>query len=179
MSLYLGAGFKEGIVSLGAVHLDEVDAASSDADVAGEKARWSQEAVTRTDVLYFGVRRGRDLVGQFFLHDIDDQEEEALLGYHLFESRSRSLGIGTAALRLLQRYVSEETTLRRLLAITGIDNQTSRRMCASCGFAEVGSSREDPLNTVVLEWRVPGRAGERLMYPPVIGSTCLTEDARQ
>ena len=158
MSLYQGPSFTDGKVSLGAVDLDELRAAVSDPDVAGEKERWSREAVTRADIVYFSVRRGSDLVGQFFLHDIDEQHEEALLGYHLYESRLRALGIGTSALRLVQRYVVEQTALKRIVAITGRDNLPSRRMCARCGFVEIGRSREDPEKSVALQWQVPARA---------------------
>jgi RimJ/RimL family protein N-acetyltransferase len=158
MALYIGPALTDGDVSLAAVELDEVRATSCDADVAGSKDHWPREAADSDDVLYFGVHFLDNLVGQFFLHDIDLERGEALLGYHLFQVRFRGRGLGTIALRLLQRYVTEQTALRRLVVITGTDNVASMRMCVRCGFAEIGSSREDPQHTVVYEWRVRARA---------------------
>jgi RimJ/RimL family protein N-acetyltransferase len=132
-------------------------ASDASLDVAAARAYWLAEAKSRHDIMYFAVRSGVELVGQFFLHDIDETSGEALVGYHLFAPRFRARGIGSTALKLLQNYVEEETTLRRVFAITDIGNSASRRIGAKCGFVEIGGSREDPEQTVVMEWQVPNR----------------------
>ena len=157
MTMYLGPSFSQGNVSLCAVIEAEIAAIDAASDVTDARAFWLAEAKSRDDVIYFGVRTDGELVGQFFLHDIDEQQGEALLGYHLFEPRFRARGIGSTALKLLQRYVAEKTTLRCVFAITNIANTPSRRIVARCGFVEVGASREDPELSVVMEWQVPLR----------------------
>lgn len=104
MTVYLGPSFSQGNVSLCAVNVAEVSALGAASDVADAKAFWLAEAESRDDVLYFAVRTNGELVGQFFLHDIDELHGAALLGYHLFEPRFRARGIGSTGLKLLQRY---------------------------------------------------------------------------
>jgi RimJ/RimL family protein N-acetyltransferase len=161
MTYYLGPPLIDSAVALAGVDLDEVRATAADADVIASKEHWSREAAVRDDVLYFGVRREQALIGHFFLHDIDDARGEALLGYDLFLAESRGRGAGSAALRLLQLYVAEHTPLRKVFAITGNENQASRRMCRRAGFTGVGPSREDPDTTTVFVWPVPARVERR------------------
>ena len=157
MAMYLGPSFSQGHVSLCAVNESEIAALGASPDVADAKAFWLAEAKLRQDLMYFAVRSGGELAGQFFLHDIDESHGEALVGYHLFEPRFRGRGIGSTALKLLQTYVEQKTTLRRVFAITDVGNTASRRIGARCGFVEVGGSREDPERSVVMEWQVPNR----------------------
>jgi RimJ/RimL family protein N-acetyltransferase len=51
--------------------------------------------------------------------------------------------------------------LRKVFAITGNENQASRRMCRRAGFTAVGPSREDPDTTTVFVWPVPARVERR------------------
>jgi RimJ/RimL family protein N-acetyltransferase len=93
-------------------------------------------------------------VGQIFLHDIEPRQGVSLVGYHLFEREMRGRGIGTRALRLLQRFVIETDELRALVLITSGDNVASRRAAEKAGFVHIGPPREDPTG-VALRWDVP------------------------
>ena len=87
------------------------------ADVRASVQRWSSQAADDDRMLYFAVCVDGQIVGQIFLHDIDWEKRESLVGYHLFETW-RGRGVGTKALRLLQRCVIEDTSLQRLVVIT-------------------------------------------------------------
>jgi RimJ/RimL family protein N-acetyltransferase len=127
-------------------------------DVAASVATWLSRALERDDVCYFSIYEGNyegeRLVGQILLHDIQFPDGEALVGYHLFQTADRGRGIGTVALRLLQRFVIEHTTLTKLVIITSADNLASRRMAERCGFRFSGPPREDPTGVALL-WRAP------------------------
>ena len=152
--LYAGEPYERDGVRIGAPDPAAIRRAAIDPDVAGSVEKWLSRAETDTDVQYFAVFEGGQLVGQIFLHDIDRVKGEALVGYHLFERRHRGRGIGTAMLSLLQRYVREETALRELVAITDESNAASKRVALKCGFAYAGRPREDPENGVVFAWCV-------------------------
>ena len=76
------------------------------------------------------------------LHDLDRDARTALVGYHIFRTTDRGHGIGTAALSLVCASVLGETMLRRLVAITGVENVASRRIAEKCGFVCIGAPRE-------------------------------------
>ena len=80
----------------------------------------------------------------------------------------RGRGTGTKMLTLLQRYVREETTLRRLVAITSDDNVASQRIALKCGFVHTGPPREDPVHGMCFEWRVPEDGGMRDAAPEAV-----------
>jgi RimJ/RimL family protein N-acetyltransferase len=154
VAVYDGAPYKAGDVSINNVDLGEIGAEARGEDIEPNVSAWAGRAISDDAMVYFGVRCRGSLAGQIFLHDINPQRNESLVGYHLF-AQWRGRGIGTRALRLLQEYVTERTGLRRLVVITGNDNVASLRMCHTCGFREIGPSWEDPEHTMGLEWVVP------------------------
>ncbi len=105
-------------------------------------------------VYYFSVYDQQTLVGTVYLHDIDLQTGDALIGYHLFHAQDRGKGMGTKMLSLLQQYVVNETAIKRLIIITRYDNGASRGIALKCGFSELGGAWEDPENLVVYGWSV-------------------------
>jgi RimJ/RimL family protein N-acetyltransferase len=129
-------------------------AAHHDDDVHDAVIEWLSSAERDRSIYYFGVQANGELVGQIFLHDIDEETGEALVGYHLFEKRFRGRGIGTIALQLLQTFVAETTRLTRLILITSGTNIASRRAAEKAGFVSIGAPREDA-SGVVLVWDVP------------------------
>jgi RimJ/RimL family protein N-acetyltransferase len=154
MALHTGPGYEAAGVRIGAPDPAAVRAAPKDSDVASSVERWLSDACGRDDVYAFAVYEREWLVGQIVLHDIDLSSAEALVGYHLFEARTRGRGVGTRMLGLLQRHVLEATPLRRLVVITSDDNVASQRTALTCGFVPIGPPREDPLHGVCLEWPV-------------------------
>lgn len=115
---------------------------------------WLERHRAGRDTLYFSIWLHDRLVGQIFLHDIEPRQGVSLVGYHLFEPEMRGRGIGTRALRLLQRFVIETSELRALVLITSGDNVASRRAAEKTGFVRIGPPREDPTG-VALRWDVP------------------------
>jgi RimJ/RimL family protein N-acetyltransferase len=154
MAIYDGRPYAEGDVSLTPVGLDEVLRAVKSDNYASRIDNWARLAATRADILYFGISVRSEVVGQIFLHEWDREAKTSLVGYHLYKQEERGWGIGTKALRLLQRYVAEETDLQNLVAITSDDNLPSRGVGRKNGFVEVGASREDPEHGTVMRWRV-------------------------
>ena len=126
------------------VEPEDVPLSRADEDVRDELAKWSRAAHTQGDIVYFHVEVKGERVGQFFLHDIDQANNEALVGYHLFRRNARGKGIGKKALALLIRYARTETELRQLTIITKSDNIASRKIAESNGFIVVGTARENP-----------------------------------
>ena len=161
MTLHRGVAYEMEGVRIGVPDPGAVRTAPVDADVVASVRRWLSRAEGAADVHYFAVYEGGTLVGQIFLHDIDPETGEALVGYHLFERRFRGRGTGTRMLALLQRYVRAETRLHRLVVITGEDNVPSQRVALRCGFAPAGRPREDPVRGRCFAWRVPGADGAR------------------
>lgn len=154
MVLHSGAEYELDGVRIGPPDAAIVRAAPTDAGVVASVQRWLSRAETADDVHYFAVHEGVALVGQIFLHDTNLEKGEALVGYHLFERRFRGRGIGTKMLTLLQRYVREATTLRRLVVITSDDNVASQRIALKCGFVHIGAPREDAVHGMCFEWRI-------------------------
>jgi RimJ/RimL family protein N-acetyltransferase len=156
--LYSGLPLAEDTVALVAPALAALPVMSCADDVRSAVQEWSSRAETEHGVLYFWIQVGVEPVGQIFLHDIDEQAREALVGYHLFQQAWRGHGVGSRALVLLQHYVMKETTLGRLVLITSGDNIASRRAAEKAGFRATGSPREDPTG-VLLEWSAPRHSG--------------------
>jgi RimJ/RimL family protein N-acetyltransferase len=143
----------DGAVSLSSVRPQDVHGCLTD-DSVKYSMIWVDRAASDSSMVYFGIFRDQALIGQIFLHDRDEQQGEALVGYHLFSAGHRGSGTGTAALRLLQRYVVEQLTLKRIIVITSPDNRASQRLALRCGFALAGAPREDP-DGLLYEWMVP------------------------
>jgi RimJ/RimL family protein N-acetyltransferase len=118
----------------------------------GEWGRWLETAIADDSVVYFSITADSELVGEVFLHDIDDDRSEAMFGYHIFDSERRNQGIGRAALRMLFEWTAGETAIRHVFAITREDNTPSRRLIEGAGFSYVGRAREDD-HRVVYDWR--------------------------
>lgn len=105
---------------------------------------WTAAAGAREDVLLFEVAEDGEPVGQIFLHDIDGDHRESLVGYHLVAERYRGRGTGTEALKLLVGFVREATAIETLVIITAGDNVGSHRVAEKNGFTMTGPPREDP-----------------------------------
>ncbi len=151
MSLHSGTPYRVGNVALTAPDRQRIMAAPQDDDVRDAVTEWLSRAEKDQSIYYFAVDVDHVPVGQIFLHDIDDETGEALVGYHLFAKRSRGHGIGTVALQLLKDFVADATGLSRLVLITSADNVASRRAAEKAGFVYVGAPREDR-NGVLLVW---------------------------
>ncbi len=158
MTLHSGTAYSDGNVRIGSPDIAILRRAPKTSDAVEAVDRWLAEALVRDDIYHFSIYYGQRSVGQIFLHDMDLATGESLVGYHLFEPNLRGRGVGTKALRLLQQFVVEATTLGRLLIITSRDNIASRAIAGKCGFTFAGAPREDSVNGIVLEWRAP-RAG--------------------
>lgn len=156
MAIYTGTHYRDGNISIGPPDVTAIrrsqEAGIWDLSSDPTMGDWLDTAREQKNVHYFSIYCQDALVGQILLHDIDDSAGVSLVGYHIFDPRSRGLGIGTTALRLLQRFVIEETDLARLIAITSTENVASRRIAEKCGFIHAGAPREDPLG-VLMEWR--------------------------
>lgn len=151
--LYDGPPLADGEVSLAAVRPADVHECLTDSLVR-HSLTWADRAVSDPSMLYFGIFRSDALVGQIFLHD--QTSDEALVGYHLFTATHRALGVGRAALRLLQHHVAESLDLKRLVVITSPDNLASQRLALRCGFILTGAPREDPTG-LLYHWTVTSR----------------------
>jgi RimJ/RimL family protein N-acetyltransferase len=149
-----GKKYHKGDVSLAAPNSKAVEAANRENPEDAEWRKWRKQAATHDDIYYFSVHLSDVLVGELFLHDINLSSEEALLGYRIFSRSNRGRGIGRKALHLLQDFVENETTLKRLVIITAEENLPSRRIAEHCGFELVGPAWEDP-QMVVYEWKPP------------------------
>jgi predicted acetyltransferase len=148
-----GPPLSDGAVSLGSVRPDDVHGCLTD-DSVRHSMGWVDRAVSDSSMIYFGIFRDQALIGQIFLHDRDEQQREALVGYHVFSAAHRGSGTGTAALRLLQRYVVEQLPLKRIIVITSTDNRPSQHLAVRCGFALAGAPTEDP-DGLLYAWMVP------------------------
>ena len=84
------------------------------------------------------------LVGQIFLHDMDPDQHEAMVGYHIFDAEQRGKGYGTAALDALCHYAFDKLGLGRIFMITSLENMASRRIAEKCDFRSIGPAREGP-----------------------------------
>ena len=94
--------------------------------------------------LFFAVVRGSRAVGQVMLHDIDQSERVALVGYHIFLTADRRHGFGSDALRVLKSFVMSDGKLRRLVIVTGREHVASRRTAEGACFTYMGAAREGP-----------------------------------
>lgn len=151
MTIHTGRIYSTHNVTIGPPDVAAIAQVTPANDVADDMKSlfWAQ---TNPTVYYFSIYKNNCLVGQIYLHDIDIEQGEAMIGYHLFQLHDRGQGIGRAALALLQHYVIEETDLQRLIIITGRDNSPSRIIATKCGFEYMGGARENPEGLVVYTW---------------------------
>jgi RimJ/RimL family protein N-acetyltransferase len=154
MAFHTGSPYTDGSISIGPPDVERIRRAPLAEDVAGDVAHYLATAPYEPSLYYFCVYAGQIPVGQIVLHDINLATGESLIGYCLFAPHLRGRGIGTRALRLLQQYVVEQTTLTRLVIITSTDNLASQTIARKCGFAFTGGAWEDPENLLVFAWEV-------------------------
>jgi RimJ/RimL family protein N-acetyltransferase len=157
MSLHKGQLYSNGDVSIGKSDVDAIGRAIQGSDVAQAARHWLHIAESEA-IYYFSIYWRATLVGAILLHNIDQGSKTSLVAYHLFDHAHRGLGIGTAALSLLQQFVIEKTNLDRLIVITSHDNLASQRIAQKCGFVYAGAPREDPENGMLFEWDVSVRS---------------------
>jgi RimJ/RimL family protein N-acetyltransferase len=156
MAVHTGSSCCQLDICIGAPDLAQIASVPIAPDVRDSVTFYLDAAPTRPDIYYFCIYYQAMCVGQVFLHDIDWQTGESLIGYHLFLPEYRGRGIGSRALALLQIYVRASTSLTRLIIITSRDNHASQRIAIKCGFDLVGPAGEDPDHLIVFGWQVPG-----------------------
>lgn len=144
-------------VTISTPDIAAVQAAPVASDVVDSRDHWLALANEGDNtVVYFSIylqdKDEKRLVGQIFLHDYDQAQQESLIGYHLFQPQNRGQGIGTIALHLLVDYVLAETQIRRLVIITDLDNRASQRIAEKCDFVYTGPAREG-LPLICYEWQ--------------------------
>jgi RimJ/RimL family protein N-acetyltransferase len=149
--------FTAGAITICTPDFSAVQAAPVASDVATSRHHWVALARQGDDsIVYFAIYQHvgdeNKLVGQIFLHSYNHEQQESLIGYHLFQPQDRGHGIGTTALRLLLQYVSTETSIRRLVIITDQENHASQRVAEKAGFVYTGPAREG-LPLICYEWR--------------------------
>ncbi|MFF9842928.1 GNAT family N-acetyltransferase [Streptomyces sp. NPDC013740] len=83
------------------------------------------------------VAKDGEIVGRLNLNDVDQADGSAELGYRLAE-KATGRGLATRGVRALCRLAREEYGLRRLTAVTTLDNAASRAVLARVGFGAVG-----------------------------------------
>lgn len=158
MAFYTGQSYYQDQISIGPPNLCLLQSVFIASDVQYAVEHWVSEAQGRDDILYFSIFLDQALIGQILLHDLNLDTEESLIAYHLFDPQLRGQGVGTRSLRLLQSYILEQTTLKKLIIITSRDNLASQSIARKCQFQYAGGSREDPINDMVFEWQVPRRS---------------------
>ena len=158
MAIYQGPPRPFRLISLVQPEPKHLLAALAVADLTDEEKGWFRRAQTDDGCFYFVVQRQERLIGQIVLHDIDRKEQEALIGYHVFQPEDRRQGFGSDALKAICDYAAGELRLRRLVVITSLDNLASRRIAIKADFREIGPAREGP-QLVVYE-RLPGGKNE-------------------
>jgi RimJ/RimL family protein N-acetyltransferase len=153
MSFYQGQSYYHHSISLASPQVELILNTQIADDVAGAVQHYLASAPATEQEIYFCIYEELTPVGQIVLHDINWESGESLIGYCLFRPELRGRGIGSIALRLLQRFVVEQTRLTRLVIITGVENHASQAIAHKCGFEYVGGAWEDPESLLVFEWR--------------------------
>ncbi len=144
MAVYRGPEFKSGQISLSPPGVDRLTMTLATADIAEAEKSWFERSRSDQALLYFSVSLGGKLIGQIFLHDMNPTQQEAMVGYHIFDAERRGKGYGTAALEALCQYAFHELCLNRLIIITSLGNTASRRIAEKCDFQGIGPAREGP-----------------------------------
>ncbi|GAP12476.1 acetyltransferase [Longilinea arvoryzae] len=154
MTLYSGQDINLGPVTLSLPDPREIENSVSMPDMVEAMTQWLQRAMSGSDTLYFAIRLDGMLAGQIFLYDLDAHADEAQVGLHLFDPAMRGRGVGPAALALLQQYVAEQTSLKRLVFMVANNHSAALRAAEKCGFRSKGKSKKDS-QQVVYVWNVP------------------------
>lgn len=154
MPYHHGAPYQDGALWIGAPAVERILQSDIAEDVRGDVEHYLACAPADPAIYYFTIYHDETPVGQIVLHDINHETGESLVGYALFTPAWRGRGIGARALRLLRRYVTEQTRLTHLVIITGVDNLPSQRIAQKCGFLFTGGAQEEPEQLVVYEWWV-------------------------
>lgn len=154
MTLYSGQDMRFGPVTLCLPEPREIESAVDAPDMVEAMHQWLQRAMVGSETLYFSIRLDGILVGQIFLFDLGIHLDEAQVGLHLFDPAVRGRGVGAAALALLQQYVAEQTSLKRLIFEAAANQNAAIRAAEKCGFRRKGVSRKD-LQQVIYCWNVP------------------------
>lgn len=154
MTIYKGNNLTEDDISLATPDFKLITELNQVNTTDLDWIEWRQKAIEDSSVYYFSIYYKESLIGEIFLHDINTEEKEALIGYHIFNLEFRGKGIGTKALKLLQQFVKQNMDLKKLIIITGNRNMSSKKIAEKCGFIDIGPSWEDP-NNVVFEWTIP------------------------
>jgi len=150
--LYEGPDLSSGPVSIGRADPAEMRAEYPFSDISADLESCLGSAETRTDVLYFAIRRDGSLVGHILLHGLDPAAGRASVAYHLSRPESRNRGTGTAALGLLLANIDRLAPVSTLEMVSERTNEASRRIAEKCGFEYCGPSPEDG-SLVLYEWR--------------------------
>lgn len=153
MTLYSGLDLNFGPVSLCLPDPHEIENADIAPDSIEARSQWLQKAMSGNDTLYFAIRLDGMLAGQVFLYGLGGNSGEAQVGMHLFDPAVRGRGVGAAALALLQQYVSEDTSLKRLSFQVEVDHAAARRAAEKCGFINCGKSKNDS-QELIYRWDV-------------------------
>ena len=153
MSLHTGKKYINNNVILGPGNIDEAEKNNPINHTDLEWNSWREKALIRDDIYYFSIFYKESVIGEIFLHDINRDKAEALVGYHIFNPDFRKKGIGTTSLKLLQEFVKESEELKKLTIITADNNISSKKISEKCGFKLIGPSWEDQ-KMVVYEWIV-------------------------
>lgn len=141
MAHYAGPPLREGPISIAGPPAESELVAVEPGDDFGDYPAagvWHRQTAIDDGSLYFALLDGSRLVGQVMLHDIDRGTSSSLVGYHVFRRSDRGGGRATTALKLLVRYVAEQTDLVTLAAIIDQRNAASRRVASLAGFSLAG-----------------------------------------
>jgi len=148
MTIFTNSNYGNSPVTLRQPDFQQIDQEDKINDTNLEWKSWRERAKSDNSIYYFSVYSNDNLVGEIFLHDINEETKEALVGYRIFDSGMR----GKEALLLLQRFVKENTDLKTLIIITAENNLPSIKMAERCGFTKLGTSRENKKD-IVLSWK--------------------------
>lgn len=154
MTFYSGADLSLGPVTLCLPDPREIQNFNIAADVAEAVTQWLPRAMSDSDTLYFAIRLDGMLAGQVFLYDLGLHAGEAQVGLHLFDPAMRGRGVGAVALALLQQYVVEQTTLKRLVFTVATNHIAALRAAEKCGFHNKGKPKPDATE-VTYTWKIP------------------------
>lgn len=105
----------------------------------GDAERWleSRSAAGRMDWV---IERSGVIVGRVGLHEIDESDLTAEIGYWLLPG-ARGFGLASRAVRELTRYSFDEFSLERLEIEHASQNAASCLVAQRCGFAAEGLRR--------------------------------------
>lgn len=125
-------------------------------DISARLAACSHDLTDASAAEYrWMVESGGDIVGTVSLSGVNHAMGYGEIGYMLGE-RWFGRGLGTQCVRLLVEKVFAETSLRRLLAYTAVENVASWKLLEKLGFVREGTLREHYL--------ISGRAVSEHVY---------------